>query len=228
MPVFTPHTLVAFGGSLLGTTGKDGWQVGIRGGSFNSPAQAFGNSDAFIAQLYPVLSAWFSDPGSKAHPDAKLEWLKINDIGADGKYKEAVTHRHDYSPAIASGFPTRNAPAYMSLAYTWETGLARGLAHRGRIYFPNSWPIAKGSEVAAADAAANAAYGELLLSKIVNASDVATTSVDRFNPCVYSSKNGAYNRITGVSSDCLYDEQHRRKEQTVTTRSSVVVDYSTH
>lgn len=229
MPVYTPHTLVAFGGSINGLTGKDSWQVGIRGGSFNNPSQSFGNSDAFIAALYPDLSTWFTTLATAIAKDVTLDWLKINDIGADGKYKELTTHRHDYAPVVNSPATAYAAPAYMSLAYTWETGLKRGLAHRGRVFVPNgAMGVSKGSECSSTSASQAANSGELLLSKIVNASDVATTGSDKFNPCVYSAKNGSYNRITAVSCDTLWDEQHRRKEQTAPTRVSVNVDYSTH
>lgn len=227
--IYTPHTLVSFGGTLNGVTGKDQWQCGIRGGSFNNPAQAFGNSDAFIAALYTDLGTWFALNTNKMCSDATLDWLKINDIGPNGKYVENITHRHDYAPLIAGGAVTKGAPAYMSIAYTWETGLKRGLAHRGRIFPPNTgYSVSKGSEISSADAAAAAAVGETLLSKIVNASDTAMTGTDRFSPSVYSAKDGSYHRITGVSCDQLYDEQHRRKEQTVTSRQTVSVDYSTH
>lgn len=228
--MYTPHTLVAFGGSLIGVTGKDQWQCGIRGGSFNNPNQAFGNSEAFLANLHADLATWFGSNAAKMHPNATLEWLKINDIGANGKYVELVTHRFDYSPIVTANISTAAAaPAYMSVAYTWETGVARGLAHRGRIFPPNGGIVMqKGSEISQADALIAAQQGELLLSKIVNASDVATVGVDQFSPAVYSFKDGSFRAITAVSCDCLYDEQHRRKEQTNTTRSTVQVDYSTH
>lgn len=227
--MYTPHTLVAFGGTINGQTGKDVWQCGIRGGSFNAPGTPFGNSDAFIAQLFPDLSAWYSSAAQNMHLDCTLDWLKINDINALGHYIDPTTHRHDYSPVVAPVGTGRATPAYMSLCYTFGTAKARGRAHKGRIYPPNGgYGCSKGSETAASSAAGAAASGELLLSKIVNASDVATTGVDKFDPCVYSAIDGSYNRITTVSCDCLFDEQHRRKEQTVTTRSTVNVDYSTH
>lgn len=214
---YTPHVLVAFGGSWTDTP-SEVWECTVRiladggGGVTIDP-------DAYLAAIHAPLGAWFSAVGTKMASSATLKWLKANHIGADGKYvDETTTHLYDY-PAPPVGGVAQAQPGYCTLAYTWETALLRGPGHRGRIYPPNCvYASATAFTVGASQRDNNAANGVALLTVLKNAAGENGT---KGTPVVASKVNGAVTHIIGCTSDDIMDVQRRRKNRAVGTRSAL-------
>lgn len=214
---YTPHYLVAFGGDFVGETGE-GWECTLRvteasGGDVLDPV-------AYLAAIKTPLSTWFAAATSKMTVESRLSWIKCNRIGPDGRYSDkANSHRTDYATPV-SGSASSAAPAFISLAYTWETGNARGRAHRGRMYPPSGYNCSSAMQVSTTDRDAAAAAGKALLAVFANAagSNVQTKPM----PSIYSGLDATVHAITGVSVNSTYDVQRRRKAQVKGTRSAIV------
>jgi hypothetical protein len=85
-----------------------------------------------------VVGTWWGGGGALqpgfASPHV-LQSLKLNRIGVDGHYMDPVTIEHLYTTPVVPGvsaFP----PAQLSTVATIRTVVPRGLASKGRMYFP--------------------------------------------------------------------------------------------
>jgi hypothetical protein len=67
--------------------------------------------------------------------DAKIETLKLNEIGVDGKYTHDNTVLYDY-PTPLSGIAGIQPAPQVALAVTLGTPIKRGRAAHGRFYVP--------------------------------------------------------------------------------------------
>jgi len=67
---------------------------------------------------------------------AKMNLVKLNLIGTDGKYvSQSDTVYYEWTSPIAGGFGS-HPPPQIALAVSLRTGARRGLASRGRFYLP--------------------------------------------------------------------------------------------
>lgn len=97
---------------------------------------------------------------------AQLATIKLNLIGADGRYvNQSETVRHDYDVPVP-GQGSGNVPPQVALALSLRTDKLRGRAHVGRIYRPvptltvnTEGMIAEGAAASAASALANYIQG---------------------------------------------------------------------
>lgn len=213
------HTLIQFGGKLTSAYGANEiWSCGLRVYT-GSPAGFYVHDPAeYATRIGPALATWFADGGRMART-ATLDVVKVNNIGPDGHYVDPVTHQFNV-PGSVAGAAAAAAPSFCSVAVTWETGLSRGHAHRGRMFLPNYIFPPSGAFVDASSAAGVIATGMALLSAVNATEDSAGTLV---RPIVVSSIGaGTTNEITAVSADNVYDYQSRRKNRLVSTRSSHV------
>lgn len=215
---YTPHVLVAFGGSWQ-TSPSEIWECTVRVDADGGGGLTI-DPDAYLADIAPHLATWFGTSGTNMNHWATLKWVKANHIAADGTYVDATTtHVHDFAPAVA-GAGVGQGLGYISLAYTWETAVARGPAHRGRIYPPNFFGTDSGPfSVSAGSRDANAVNGAGLLAILKNSAGANGT---KGTPVVASKIGGAIHPITGCTSDDAYDVQRRRKNRIPVTRSGIV------
>lgn len=65
-----------------------------------------------------------------------LQWIKLNEIGPDGRYTQDDTVMHEFDPPIAGDLALANIAPQTALAITLRTSAARGRAARGRYYLP--------------------------------------------------------------------------------------------
>lgn len=218
---YRPHTLVEFGGQLAQRDGQpDIWACGIRTIAHNEQAPA-PNPAQFLDAIATALAAWFTSNSQQNASSASLTYLKINNIGADGKYSDKNnTNVHNF-PGGVVGASNGIAPSFCSVVTTWETDNARGLAHRGRIYLPNYTFPSVGSQLAAGAGTAVAQAGEKLCVDVLGAGRSAAYE-NYLEPWVFSKTNAAAHPITAVTADNVYDVQRRRKNQVSATRSSRV------
>lgn len=89
-----------------------------------------------VAVWWPKLEG---SGGVSIMDDAVLTEVKLNRIGADGRYMDNTAMTHIFTPPVASSI-AGNVPAQLSLAVTLRTDRARGRGSRGRFYLP---PIAR-------------------------------------------------------------------------------------
>jgi hypothetical protein len=213
---YTPHVLVALGGSWVGDTGEM-WECTVRlradggGGVTIDP-------EAYLADIKPNLSTWFHAVDTGMMMSSRLKWIKCNHIGADGLYVDpTTTHVTDYSPAVAGGMADAG-PGFCSIAYTWETAVARGPGHRGRVYMPNCTVAGSGSvfKIGTGSRDQNATAGAGLLAVLKNSAGANGT---KGTPVVASKIGGAIHDIVACTSDDIFDVQRRRKDRIIGSRS---------
>jgi len=71
---------------------------------------------------------------------ARLESIKLNRIGTDGRYADPDSMEHVYPTAISGGWNGTYAPQ-VSIAATFATRVPRGRGSHGRMYFPPTQPL---------------------------------------------------------------------------------------
>lgn len=207
------HTLVSFGGTLREVNaGDEIWSCNVRcfDGDDGPGGQGVPDFDftTALAALATALGTWYSDADNNMAGGANLAWVKLNHIGADGKYEnKGTTFVHDYATPVAGG-STQVVPSYLSLCISWGTAKLRGYAHHGRIYPPNYTYNATGSAVSGADQLKAVATGQALLSAI-NISTGMNGGI--LTPAVVSPVAATWNNITRVVVGNIYDHQSRRR-----------------
>jgi len=206
MAYTTNHLRLVVSGSLYQT---DIFSYGINFAPATSPTPA-PPSDVPPAVLDAVES--FHTTTSLISQYARLQTVKLNLIGQDGKYVEDDTVFHDYDPYVAGSSSSKPAPQ-ISLAITTETAARRGRAHAGRFYLPlpGSAPDTDG-RLSAADALfyAQAAGGFL---------DDLNDALPGWQAAVMSDL-GVTRPITGVRCGRVLDTIRSR-------RNAFVEDYAT-
>jgi hypothetical protein len=206
------HWLLVFGGKLNASgAGGEIWQCGIRG--VPGVAAAYGQEDATLANIQPAMAAWFSSSANLMRSDADLRFLKLNQIGPDGKYTDSVTHQVDFGPV--NGGAASDVPFILTAAISWVTDAARGLAHTGRIYPPVALPSGASMQIAGSVLDQLVTSGKNLLAAAAAASSTSpATSFQGIAGRVVSSQ-GAIRAITGVRVGSVIDVQRRRKDALV-------------
>ena len=203
---YAPHVYAAWGGELLN---GDIWGNGIRLMTATGQLPEADVED-YLAAMAPGLSDWFAAAQSHHAPSASLTFLKLNNIGADGKYPPgAPTHRHDYNPAVNGG-GSGAGPAIVSTCISFKTAKARGTGANGRVYPPNfgGTASATGKVTQAVIDDLVAAGGALLDAVSLYANPGA---VGRLIPVIASRKDASLTRITTVRVGDEFDVQRRRK-----------------
>lgn len=216
------HVLLAWGGDL-GNPAMDVWTntlklvvVGGAQGGILSPDDQF----AFANEADALLKAWHSTSVGTAagpyHLSAKLQWIKCNSIGADGRYVNPVTTEIQVAtpPSGVATHPNWRQTA----AITLRTAQTRGPAHVGRFYPAGSNYNFDGTGDApyfSAAAAQSVADAAVTLIEGLNAIDInGDGSVMLQVSCVAQSTpaypNGRVLAVQGVEVDRVFDTQKRR------------------
>lgn len=134
------HYLLAFGGPIR--SGPEQWSCSLRMRMTGSWDPAVGAPDgkageeAALASIVTRLKTWSTNQNTVIAADAKLEWVKFNLIGTNGRYVRGYTNLHEESPAVAFGVGTCPFPNQVTLVATLRTAIGRGLASKGRIFLP--------------------------------------------------------------------------------------------
>lgn len=211
--------MIQFGGSLNSLSGpKEQWACGVRVYTGDPAGDYLQNPQAYADALGPKLATWFGTAANGFPSAAALEFVKVNNIDGAGHYVDGKTHQAALNASGAAN-PIQLSPAFTCVAITWETGITRGHASRGRIYPPNYIYAPVGSQISATDVTKVVNCGKALLG-IINSTLDGTTLV---RPVVVSSIGaGAIREITGVSVDNVYDVQRRRKNRLAATRTTAV------
>lgn len=135
---YAPHFLLSFGGRLDGE--GEIWSNNIRlgpplGGTFGSLVNIQGALEDCAADIRTYMAA----AGSGYNNITKCEWVKLNEIGPDGRYASATEANTLYTAdweGEFGGTGTQQLPTSVAAAITWTTSNQRGRASRGRIFIP--------------------------------------------------------------------------------------------
>lgn len=143
---------------------------------------------------------------STSMPHAKLETIKLNLIGADGKYVSDTTVFHDFATPVAGTATGNTYPPQIALAITLRTAKKRGLAASGRFFLPGPGRVLQADgRLSIADATAYATAATTLLNAL-------TTNLPGWDPGVVSKVGaGAENPVTHVEVGRVYDTIRSRR-----------------
>lgn len=216
MVLYTPHTLVQFGGRLSQdasalTTYNEIWTASVRGSIGVDVAHPVTDCQAYMLRLQSALSAWFALPANNLSKMATLDWLKVNNINASGHYQENTTHQYDF-PTLVRGGATgvvSSLPMFVTCAVTFLTDAGRGRASRGRISLPFDIQSATNSspQILPAIKTSNANSVKALFTSL----KAAGPPEGDFVPKVYSSVGAEWSIIRNIRVGNRMDTINRRK-----------------
>lgn len=191
---------IVFGGSLATT---ETWSCSIH---FLSPDSLDINSSL----LFSAVEQWFERSTSRINGNARLLWLKANQIDPlTGLYTSQIeAHTHFYAPVISPSNVNLWGPPNTSFAVSTVTPLLRGLASKGRFFPPtNAQDIADDGRGSLAGVGGMATSAAQLLTDINGAAS---------GSCVVFSKIGQLTtEMTGVRVGRVMDTQQRRRKNLI-------------
>lgn len=159
----------------------------------------------------PVQTMWTS-VGAKIPIDYQLRFLRLADVGTDGKYFPGTFARDGvYGTGVSGGGSTYFAPLATACASTLVTAAPRGQAALGRIYLP---PIATAPAAdyrwTAVDADARSTAVASMLTAITPIIGNVANVMSRGTP---KTPAGLSRPVTGVKTGRRPDVQRRRAKQ---------------
>lgn len=217
---YRPHILLSFGGRFFAS---EQWannlriQLGPAASSVVSPENLQTWAEENIEDIAADVEAWFTRIESRISQAAKLDWLKLNAIGANGRYvSQEATNLFEWSNADApSGTVTATYPQ-LTVAVSLLTDAARGRASRGRIYPPTGIMTLDNTTGRIADTNASDMAGSMLqlLNEIAN-----EPGLDLSSPRVVVASElgspGPMRDVTSVAVGNVVDTQRRRRNELV-------------
>nr|CRY97265.1 hypothetical protein [uncultured prokaryote] len=212
---YRPHTLITLAGRLAEQSVADEiWQIGVRGlnpagGDTPVDPAEFAN---LAAAVQPGLATWFASAGAKIPVLVNYQQLKIVNIGADGKYT-SEPYTPVFSPITGNSATHGIGPSFLSLAYSWETGVVGRRGKRGRVYPPNFGQtfVQDTAQVSAASITATGVAAKAFLAALDQSGDEF-----QFQPAVVSSL-GPWGYINKIRIGNVMDVQRRRKDAVAET-----------
>ena len=211
---FPRHWLFTFGGTLAD---RDEWVCGIRmrlADGFAPPPDGVAENAAMEA-YEPLLRALFTDPGMMLTSQADLRFLKLNEIGPEGRYaNQSQTFRRDLTTPIP-GSSSRTVPLDQALCVTLLTSAQRGKASKGRFYLPGTTQTLEQTGTFTASACqAMAASLATFLNGLAPSDLTGGLEPAVVSPGVQSDPEGGSRRVSGVQVGNQPDRQRRRRENT--------------
>lgn len=82
-----------------------------------------------------ACTTYFANNAAPISQNAKLQVIKLNLIGVDGRYTADETVQHELIPPVPGGSSSNVAPQ-LALAVSTATAVTRGRASKGRWYLP--------------------------------------------------------------------------------------------
>lgn len=211
---YTPHALFVMSGTIGTGVDQDIWSVGIRG-TFDYSASSGDDgsswylaSQAWLTLNKPAIQTWFASAAASQRTDASLTRLKMNRIGADGKYQFPAFPSSQ--AAVASGNVSYTTASFITIAASFKTAIGAGPAANGRIYLPFG-ATATGVSLDRISSGSTAGYATAVKNLLgILKTPTSAPTVFSFTPSVYS-RSGPHSPITGVRVGDVLDVQRRRK-----------------
>jgi hypothetical protein len=222
---YPTHALLAWGGTLHGveqhvTTMR---LVGNAGSELGDD-----EAQAFMANLEPALRTYIT--GGGFHSGYRVTWMKLNNIGPDGKYvSKTNTNRRDFV-TVMNGGSTSGHPAQIALACTLTTTAQRGLASKGRFYQGglglSGYTPATADGLISATQAADFGNRCKTLLEAINNNPGLDANFGGYDVHIVSdgglSGVGVARKVTGIKVGRVLDTQRRRRGSLVENYSPVV------
>lgn len=201
MPFPSTHFLMVMSGPLYGA---ERWSCGLRlsrGAGFETEEVL----ETLAQDIGGAVSTWFAAQ-TVIGGAAKLDLVKMNPIGVDGKYLSSTkTYLREFATPINSPNAGTQAPQ-VALAATLETAAKRGLAARGRIYLP----VPKDS--LGADGRLTTANRDGARTQVINLVNALNLVRPGVRVVVASDQGaGAQREVTAVSVGRVYDTIRSRR-----------------
>jgi len=155
--------------------------------------------------LISAVQAFHAASPPSVSSAAKLETIKLNQIGLDGKYTSPTTVYHEFGSPIP-GIGTTLMPAQVALAVSLTTPIKRGRAHAGRFYVPvpGILPITWGGW--------SAPNMNACLTNTKTFLNAVNTALDPHKLCVMSNIGaGTFQIVTGVRIGGVLDTIRSRR-----------------
>lgn len=222
--VYQRHWLLSWGGSLAG--GKEVWANNVRfqnrvSGSVDVISDS--RMESMLDDFVTDIRAFHTSADVFISRNAKVEWVKFNEIGPDGRYKDQTkTHARFLTSApgalqIMAGASTAGAPTYQSVCITTTTDVQRGPGSKGRLFLPQcAVPLQETGDILPGNATLIANRAAAFFTALGDESGI---DVEAIAPAVVSNVGnpGPMNRITGVKVGNIPDVISRRKNALLET-----------
>lgn len=129
---YPTHWLLQFGGSLFQ---EEEWTCGLR---MQYPTQFVQDvvEEDVIEELQEDLEAWVGRGNSFLSNAVKLNFVKFNQIDAEGHYAEETATHARFFADVPGGPGSASMPPQVAVCLTLRTAVQRGMAATGRIYAP--------------------------------------------------------------------------------------------
>lgn len=213
MPFLTSHKYLSIAGSLRG---GERFSFGLRltTGSFGGDYEA---DQDLCDQMADIIANWWGNRGTIAG-NAILDTVKYNLVNTEGKYAHDYTAAHYFVTPVPGGGAQSPYPNQITTVVTLETGLQRGLAHRGRVFLPApNAPVGADGRLLEADAQGIAnSFRDLL--DLINAGPWSDQVIVASN-----TRGGAIRVVTGVSVGRVLDTMRSRRTSLEEGRMSVAL-----
>lgn len=213
---YRPHLLLSFGGQFFGS---EIWTNNLRM-ILGDPATTLISESAMntwalenIDDVATDVAAWFDRTDSRISSAARLDWVKLNVINADGRYwSDTETNRFDFPAGSQPTGDTTETFPQVTVAISLLTDAARGRGSRGRIY-PPTGAMALGAGTGRITSANRAAMANSFLTLL---NDLANEpGVDLQSPRVVVASDlgmpGPMRNVTSVAVGDIADTQRRRR-----------------
>lgn len=180
-----------------------------------------------LAAVAANCSAWFSSTTAGSGPsfqsEHKLVSIKLNRLGTDGRYVDAVAREHVYPTPISGGgsVPSGKMPPQVSTVISLRTALERGRGSKGRIYLPAtvaSSGVATDGRITAANALVNANA----VKSLINSLNATYTLIGKVG-VASNAGSGRFEHITRVAGGRVLDTMRSRRSSLVEDHQEVLL-----
>jgi hypothetical protein len=193
-------------------------ELGVGSMRFDDPGRRVGDfgipqvdTDDVMDEVGGKLRTFWTAPHSYIPAGMILQGWKWNQIGRDGKYVSDTTRYHDFGSNGVPGNSPVGAiyPNQVTWVSSWLTDVNRGLAARGRTYWPTNAPLdqfARTTDTATAEMIASL---KTLMESWGNWTGIDITG---YAPCVMSPlQEGKSRYIRHIGLGHVLDTQRRRR-----------------
>lgn len=184
MSYLAPFFRLVIGGTIY----TERWNTSL---SFLGGATKEADS-TILNSLQTAIGSWYAGTGGTGvgiHANFKLDTIKFNRIGTDGKYMDPVSQTYTYTTPVAGGGPSIQPPSQLAVVATLKTNVARGRAARGRMFLPACNGFVA---VASTD-------GRALAADALRVAGAVSTLINTLNSTVSSWAGGVGSQVTIMS-----------------------------
>lgn len=212
------HYLLSWGGTL--GANADVWSNNVRlVNDENQSLDAIPSStlDGFLDDMIGDIRTFMRDPNTYHSVNVQCQWVKLNQIGPDGRYTDTGNTRVRLlngttgTFAVINGIASTQGPSFQSVCVTTTTARTRGKASKGRLFIPQCVPPLVGGGVI--DPTAQQAMATAAATFFTALGDEPGVDVTSLRPHVVSGigNPGPSEPITGVKVGNVLDVIRRRK-----------------